>query len=55
MPGPIHSSLVDVLVGHLALVFELLREAGVVLPEFDELEHATESLAPSQTSPSRRP
>jgi len=38
MPGPVHSSLVDLLVGHLALVVELLREAGIVPPEFDELE-----------------
>jgi len=46
MPGPTHASLVDLFVGHLPLVVELVQAVGFELPDFDELEQATESLAP---------
>ena len=51
MPGPTHSAIVDLLAGRLDLIVELLGLVGIELPKFDYLEHATESLAPSQLGP----
>jgi hypothetical protein len=51
MPGQTHASLVDLFVGHLPLVVELVQSVGFALPDLDELEQATESLAPSQLGP----